>query len=197
MSDKFPSEKFIEQPKEEQERRPKPKAKEGNIKNDSSPDRHNRLESAKSPQKIDIPTKELRQIEEFRRKLEKQKQTAPQQQEKIPVIKNPTETVTIHDEQYTVEYIPKKEIYPAFGYSSENRAVVRQDLSPHVKKFVRAHELYHCYDQATWGGWVGREIRANVVPGLKDPVGLLSTIWATISDLDRIKFYLKRVKESQ
>ena len=85
MSDKFPSEEFSEQPKEEQERRPKPKAKEGNIKNDSSPDGHNRIESAKSPQKIDISAEELRQIEEIRRKLEKQKQTSPQQQKKIPV----------------------------------------------------------------------------------------------------------------
>ena len=145
--------------------------------------------------RISKSAEELRQIEEIRHKLEERKQNQPRQQEKPPVIQNPTETVTVHGQQYTVEYVPKEEIYPAFGYGGGDRAVVRQDLSPRVKMFVRAHELYHCQDRATWGGWLGREIRASVVPGLKDPVGLLATVWATISDIDRMKFYLNRLKE--
>ena len=108
-----------------------------------------------------------------------------------------TEIVTICGQEYIVEYVPREEIYPAFGYGGGKRAVVRQDLSPRVKRFVRAHEIYHCQDQATWGGWFGRELRANVVPGLKDPFGLFVTVWATISDFDRIKFYLKRIKEGR
>lgn len=98
------------------------------------------------------------------------------------------------DRQILVKYVAKEAIYPAFGYGGNNRAFVREDLSPKVKKFVTAHEVYHCIDKAKWGGWVGREIRANVVPGLKDPIGLVATIWATISNVDRIKFYLKRIK---
>ena len=94
-----------------------------------------------------------------------------------------------------VVYILKEKIYPAFGYASGDTAYVREDLSPRVKRFVEAHELYHCRDKATWWGWFGREIRANLVPGMKDPVGLLATLLATISSLDRLIFYLKRIKE--
>lgn len=97
--------------------------------------------------------------------------------------------------QYAVEYVPKAEIYPAFGFSDGSTAKVREDLSPRIKNFVKAHELYHCQDKANWGGWVGREIRANVVPGLKDPIGLLATVWKTVSDVDRMKFYWDRLKK--
>jgi len=83
----------------------------------------------------------------------------------------------------------------AYGYGGGNSALVRQDLPPRVKKFVKAHELYHCRDKATWGGWVGREIRANSMCGLKDPIGLIATAWKTLTDVDRIKFYMKRMKE--
>ncbi len=106
-----------------------------------------------------------------------------------------TEIETIKGQQYTVQYVSKEEIYPAYGYGGGNSAVVRQDLPPRVKKFVKAHELYHCQDKSNFGGWLGREIRANVIPGLKDPIGLMATVWKTITDIDRIKFYLKRIKE--
>jgi len=114
-------------------------------------------------------------------------------------IKNPspnlTEIVNINNHQYTVEYVPKEDIYPAYGYGGGDKAVVRQDLPPRVKKFVRSHELYHCQDKSDRGGWLGKELRANLIPGLKDPVGLAVTIWATVTDIDRIKFYLKRTRE--
>ncbi len=197
MSKKIPSPEFGEPPKEEkkQEQEPEPKPKEVGIEGSPSPDKHTKLESTESPDEIGRSTEKLRQTEEVRRKLEERKQDQPRQQEESPVIQNPTETVTVRGQQYTVEYVPKEKIYPAFGYGGGDRVVVRQDLSPRVKMFVRAHELYHCQDRATWGGWLGREIRANVAPGLKDPIGLLATVWATISDIDRMKFYLNRLKE--
>lgn len=114
--------------------------------------------------------------------------------EKADVSKNPTETVIIDSKEYTVRYVPKEEIYPAFGYSGGDTALVRQDLAPRVQKFVRAHELYHCQDEANWGGWLGKEIRANIMPGLRDPIGLFATGWDTVSDFNRIKFYLNRLK---
>jgi len=113
----------------------------------------------------------------------------------MSLCQNPTEIETIKGQQYTVEYVPKEDIYPAYGYGGGNSAVVRQDLPPRVKNFVKAHELYHCQDKSNFGGWLGREIRANVIPGLKDPIGLAATVWKTITDVDRIKFYLKRIKE--
>ena len=94
--------------------------------------------------------------------------------------------------QYLVQYVPKEAIYPAFGYNGGGRAIIREDLPPRIKNFVQAHELYHLQDQATWGGWIGREVRANIVPGLKDPIGLLATAWGSITDMDRLGFYLQR-----
>lgn len=69
------------------------------------------------------------------------------------VYNNNTEIVTIDGEQYTVKYVPRDEIYPAFGHScGDNTVMVRKDLPPPVKRFVKAHELYHARDKATWGG---------------------------------------------
>ncbi len=98
---------------------------------------------------------------------------------------------------YFVQYVPKEEIWPAFGYAGGDTAVVREDLPPLVRRFVRAHELYRLRDKSQLGGWVGSEIRANLIPGLKDPIGLAATIWETITDADRIKFYVKRIREGR
>ena len=133
-------------------------------------------------------------IEEVKEALKKLAEKERPSKEKPPASKHPTEIVTIDDKQYTVEYVPKDEIYPAFGYSRGDIAKVREDLSPRIKNFVRAHELHHCQDKATWGGWLGREIRANLIPGLRDPIGLFATVWATISNVDRMKFYWERIK---
>jgi len=97
--------------------------------------------------------------------------------------------------KYLVQYVPKEAIYPAFGYNGSGRAIVREDLSPRIKQFVTAHELYHLQDTATWGGWLGRELRANIVPGISDPIGLAATVWSSIFDIDRISFYLQRFKK--
>jgi len=138
---------------------------------------------------------ELGRIEEIQRQIhEKVRPSLPQEQ---PILQNPTEIEIIDGQAYRVEYVPKEKIYPAYGYGGGKRAFVRQDLSSRVKNFVKAHELYHCRDRATWGGQLGRELRANMVPGLKDPLGLLATVWRTITSVDRVKFYLKRIKEGR
>ena len=103
---------------------------------------------------------------------------------------------------YKIRYVPKEKIAPAFGLidtetnhltgDSVPVAIIRDDLAPKVKIFVRAHELYHLRDKYTWGGWIFRELRANVIPGLKDPIGFFSTFWATVRDRERLKFYLDR-----
>lgn len=96
-----------------------------------------------------------------------------------------------------VHYISKQMIEPAYGYAYffEGRVLVREDLSPLVKRFVEAHELYHMRDKHTWWGVFGLELRANLVPGVKDPLGLIACILATITDPERIRFYLKRISE--
>lgn len=97
---------------------------------------------------------------------------------------------------FFVVYVPKKTISPCFGNARGNVIKVRADLSPRVKKFVKQHELYHCIDKATWGGWIGREIRANIIPGFKDPLGLLATIKASFNK-ERLKFYWERFKRAR
>ncbi len=98
-------------------------------------------------------------------------------------------------EKVTVRFVPKDEIAPAFGYCyGDGRISVRNDLPLVVQRFVKSHELYHQWDHAVWGWWIGREIRANIIPGIKDPVWLLTTIWYTISSKERINLYIDRFK---
>lgn len=136
-----------------------------------------------------------RQIQEIRREIS--------ESQPAPIIEGAetaspslaSEHTTIDGVTYTTVYVPREAIAPAFGYAHGTSTEVRDDLPPRVKQFVKSHELYHCQDTAKWGGWMGREIRANVVPGLKDPIGLAATIWETVSDKERLKFYLKRLRE--
>jgi hypothetical protein len=98
----------------------------------------------------------------------------------------------------SVTFLEKERLAPAFSLAFPKilKVYVRDDLPPRVRRFVENHEIYHVTDKYTWGGWVGRELRANLVPGLRDPVGLLLTIWATISSKERLLFYLDRVRRS-
>jgi hypothetical protein len=137
---------------------------------------------------------ELRRISEIRDTLQESISSELPEKEDMVDNSNKQKTVVVGDRRIVIEYVAKEAIYPAFGYGGGNKAVIREDLSPRIKRFVTAHEVYHCIDKARWGGWVGREIRANIIPGLKDPVGLMTTIWATVSNIDRIKLYLKRIK---
>jgi hypothetical protein len=95
---------------------------------------------------------------------------------------------------YTVKFLPKSSIAPAFGHASKNEVIVRQDLRPRVKKFVTAHELHHLNDKANWGSWVGKEIRTNLVCGIKDPVGTIATIAASLNR-ERLNFYINRFRQ--
>lgn len=179
-----PSAEYTVPPKSEKESRPsQPELVENNTQE---------IPPAREP--FEKTPEESAKIEETRHQIQESTPTPPPQQEE-PVSINLTEIEVIKGQQYHVEYVPKEDIYPAYGYGGGNSAVVRQDLPPRVKKFVKAHELYHCQDKSDFGGWLGREIRANVIPGLKDPVGLAATVWKTITDIDRIMFYLKRIKE--
>jgi len=102
----------------------------------------------------------------------------------------------VKNEPYSVKYVPKETCAPAFGYAKGNQAVVKEDLRPRVKRFVTAHELYHLKDKSTWGGWLGKEVRANTVVGLRDPIGLLATIAASLNK-ERLKFYISRFRRSE
>jgi len=97
---------------------------------------------------------------------------------------------------YPVQYVPKAAIYPAYGLNRNGQVTVREDLPPRVRQFVTAHELYHLQDKATWGGQAGRDLRANIVPGLDDPLGFAATAWSAITDTDRINFLVHRFQNT-
>ena len=84
----------------------------------------------------------------------------------------------------------KKELYPRFGYASEQVAYARGDLPNCVRKFVTEHELYHLRDDAKW--WVWREIKANIAGALKHPLGFLGCVLMSLVP-SRLRYYWKRI----
>lgn len=95
--------------------------------------------------------------------------------------------------EYKVEFVDKEAIAPAFGYAKNHTAFVRRDLRPAVKQFVLTHELYHLQDKAVWGGWLGKEIRANISATMKHPLGFVQTVILSLKP-DRIRFYIHRAR---
>lgn len=81
---------------------------------------------------------------------------------------------------YAIRYITEDIINPFFGYALEGKVFIRKGLPKRVEQFVIAHEKYHLNDTHDWLGWIGAESRANVHCGLRDPVGLISTIFISI-----------------
>jgi len=100
-------------------------------------------------------------------------------------------SVYVGQKEIKVNFVPKDSLFPAFGVAFRDEVRIREDLSPRVKRFVLAHELYHAGDYAEWGGWIGKEIRANIVPAVGDPVGFISTVFASLTPT-RLLFYLGR-----
>jgi hypothetical protein len=99
-------------------------------------------------------------------------------------------------EKFKIYFTTKEKLGPVFGRAyflkdgKGSHAEVGKDLNPVVQKFVIKHELYHLTDKARWMGRFGMELRANIIPGLANPIGLFATIFATIFSVERIKFYL-------
>lgn len=71
---------------------------------------------------------------------------------------------------------------------------VKEGLAKRVEKFVISHEIYHIQDKQSWLGWLGRELRANAVCGLKDPLGFLGTIGSSLNK-KRLRAYMQALKE--
>lgn len=152
-----------------------------------------KIEQADDVKGTEREDRDFNELKKIREDIQSSRKADSEQTSEIDRSYN-SEKVTRKGKDYTVRYVSKDSIYPAFGYAGGNIASVREDLPPRVKNFVKEHELYHCRDETTWGGWIGREIRANIVPGLKDPIGLLATIKASLTK-DRLKFYLKRFRQ--
>ncbi|MFA6392500.1 MAG: hypothetical protein WCW54_00220 [Candidatus Paceibacterota bacterium] len=106
---------------------------------------------------------------------------------------------TYKGQKFKIYFVSKDKLGIAFGRAylknegEKSYGEVREDLNPVIKKFVIEHELYHLTDKSRCMGIFGMELRANIIPGLKNPIGLFMTILATLFSLDRIKFYLGKL----
>lgn len=106
---------------------------------------------------------------------------------------------TYKGQKFKIYFVSKDKLGLAFGRAylknegEESYGEVREDLNPIIKKFVIEHELYHLTDKSRWMGILGMELRANIIPGIRNPIGLFVTILATLFSLERMKFYLKKV----
>ena len=101
-------------------------------------------------------------------------------------IQNDT-TLVCRGKKIKISYAPKSELHPSFGrsYRDTGTVLVRDDLSPDVKRHVLIHEINHQLGQST-------ETGANIYSFFVDPKGWVKTASATLSDPARVKMYLKK-----
>ena len=95
-----------------------------------------------------------------------------------------------------IEYVKRELLYPKFGCADRKNqiAYIREDLPPIVKKFVETHELYHLRDNSVF--WVWREIKANIVAGIKCPLGFIVCIGMSLVPY-RLRYYWTRIMKGK
>lgn len=93
-----------------------------------------------------------------------------------------------------VIYVPKEELYPAFGLCTKTQIKIREDLPSLVKGFVWEHEQYHSTDKET--NWIMREIKANLYAFVAEPIGGVMAIFMSLAPY-RLKMYWNRFKEGR
>lgn len=86
-------------------------------------------------------------------------------------------------------------MYPYYGYTIVNKGVwIRSDLPVSVKASVTAHEMQHYNDNAFLDGRVWHwEMRAWIAGFKASPIGFFQGILLSITDIERISLYLKRI----
>lgn len=108
------------------------------------------------------------------------------------------ERINIDGREYTVSYVSEEDMPGLLGFVFDgNTILIRSDIPHAVQRFVKAHELGHIKDKHLGkGGWIMDEVRATIGPGLRDPIGLLSTL-LTILKKGKLKFYWNILKTGQ
>ena len=103
---------------------------------------------------------------------------------------------TLGENNYTILFVAKEQIKPYFGLAKNEfgvkMALVRKDLSDNVKDFVMKHEIYHLQD-TEHQGFFSREFNANLAGAYYEPAGFFKTIWLTLINLERIRYYFSRI----
>jgi len=92
-------------------------------------------------------------------------------------------TVTFKGCRYEVYFMNPAvmEEIQSFGHIVGKSIYIKAGLPEKVERFVIQHEIYHLNDKRTWLGWLGKELRANVVCGVRDPAGLTATVRASLN----------------
>jgi hypothetical protein len=91
---------------------------------------------------------------------------------------------------FWLNYMPASEMQAAqfSGYTYKGEVYISEALRGRSKHYIIQHELYHIHDKKNWGGYFGKELRANIVCGLKNPIGLCFAIGHAIRN-HRLKVY--------
>jgi hypothetical protein len=90
-----------------------------------------------------------------------------------------------------VRYVTKSELYPRFGYCTDAGEIFIGDWLPkRVQAFVVFHEAYHT--DKGFGFW--NEVKANIHGLFNEPLGGIQTLWMSVMNIDRWKYYIDRVK---
>lgn len=99
---------------------------------------------------------------------------------------------------YTIQYVPKEQIAPLFGEArnefGHKIALVRNDLPQDVKNFITRHELYHLQDTKHKSRF-SREVNANLAAAPYSFTGFIKTIFMTITNFERMKYYMHSAGE--
>lgn len=100
------------------------------------------------------------------------------------------EQIKYKNKSYWLNYMSATQMQEAqfSGYAHKGEVYISGALSGRSKRFVIQHELYHLRDKQNWLGYFGQELRANVVCGLKDPLGLCTVIELAIKNR-RLRMY--------
>ncbi|OGC56152.1 hypothetical protein A2797_02245 [candidate division WWE3 bacterium RIFCSPHIGHO2_01_FULL_48_15] len=110
--------------------------------------------------------------------------------------------ILLGNEKFILRYVPKESIEPHFGMAfnefGSEYALVRNDLPPRVQRFVALHEIYHLHDfrNTIHRSTILQEIHANTAALLYEPIGFLQTVFLTITDPERLIYYLKYYLQS-
>lgn len=106
-------------------------------------------------------------------------------------------TMTLKGRRYKVYFMKPAlmEEIQSFGHIVGKSIYIKAGLPEKVERFVIQHEIYHLNDEHTWLGWLGKELRANVICGMKNPVGLVATIRASLTK-PRLNAYWKALRHA-
>jgi len=97
--------------------------------------------------------------------------------------------------EYLVVYFKSDEIPNLLGAITDgsNVIIVRDNLPPRVKEYVKKHELNHCQDKSSWAdgsliGHIINEARIEFKTAIRSPIGFLATEFFKLKSMSKKVF---------